>query len=283
MNRPRIIVLALCPALIGLLTLAGSCASEKSESTRRPISEIIAPEEKPTPEAGAPPDVGVLEVGDASMLEVLRDIKTVPQGIQALLASYEIEIREIELAQSLGNSVPLKAFCNDVIKEVKEERLRLRQLAADKDITPESTLLTDRMKFESQAAMVHLRSIFTYMFETSFCSRRIESNNTLLRLIDEQILPVFAEDAELKAEVVQVRNEVEKRRNRAERLQSGLADGPGGSEGMFKEDAFDPKPVRKPTSVTPTVKTDAGAAPVAAPAPTSSASPPAPAASDGGQ
>ena len=90
------------------------------------------------------------------------------------------------------------------------------------------------MRFESQASISHLNNIFKNMFADTYVSRRIDTANNLLRLIDDELAPVLTDD-DYKKELATTIGELEKRIARAEAVKSGLGDGPTSSQGMFEE------------------------------------------------
>jgi predicted outer membrane protein len=234
------------------MALAASCSEKQDEAPRKPPGKYVQGKDSGAAEASIP-DVGAGPAIDpdaaAALLDLQREVKTVPQAVSALLTSYDLEVKEGEVGKTEGSTPPIKAYAGDLVEGVKASRARLKGLAAAKDITPRGTNLNDRLKFESQAAIMNLTGIFRNMFNTAYMNRRVEATKSLLRLLDDQIEPVLAEDEDFKAELEKVHAEVEKRLDRAETVRTGLTDGIGGlDDGMFAEQEGPqmPQPLQQP-------------------------------------
>ena len=267
MNPSRFFIVALCPVLVAIVAIAGSCSSEESTAAqKRPVTEMD-PNADPSGSGGGDADAaaldgGDLSMGDAEIPDLFRAIESLPQAFHVLITAYDIEIKEGEVGKYSGTTPPVKAFSADLVEDSKARKARVRQLAANKRITPASNRTSDMMKFESQASQSHFKNMFRNMFDTTFVSRRIDTANSMLRLIDEELTRLMTEDDDLKAELDTTRASRFSTSARAEALQGGLLDGRGGSEGMFEENDPIPEPEPEPQPrPDPARSEDGGAAP----------------------
>ncbi|HVH40793.1 MAG TPA: DUF4142 domain-containing protein [Labilithrix sp.] len=245
--KRSLLVIGFSPTLLALLLLAGSCTSGKpGGGPKKQVStyDPNAQDGDGGSSSAQARDGGELAAGDAAELEPFKEIKNSAQALQVLITAYDMEIREGELGKTEGSTPPVKAFAADVVEEAKAGKARIRQAAANKSLTPASSLLTERMKFESQSSITHLKNIFQNMFNETWASRRIDAASNLLRVIDDELAPVLTDD-DLKAELATTRKETERRMARAETLRNGLLDGPGNADGMFPEPE-DPEPQPQP-------------------------------------
>lgn len=237
--KRRSVAFVLIPSALLLGALAASCSAKPDATAKKPASKYYAGKDAGGPEAGAIPDAevpGFDPDATAALLEMQKDIKTIPHALSALLTSYDIAEKEANIGKAEATTPPMQAYVHDLLEDIKTSRSRLRQLAAAKEVTPRSTNLNSRLKFESQAALMNLANIYQNMFNSAFMARRVESERSLLRLVEEQLEPVMSEDEDFKEEIRIVHGEVEQRLARAETVKTGLTDGIGGlDDGMFEE------------------------------------------------
>lgn len=236
------VALVLCPSVVALVVAAASCSDKQEGSASKPTSKYYAGKDGGgSPEASIPDVAGLLGPeldpdATAGLMEMQKEVKTIPQALSALLTSYDIEEKEANLGKANGTTPPMQAYSADLLEGVKASRTRLKRLAAAKDITPRSTNLNDRLRFESQAAQMNLGGIFKNMFNSAFMNRRVEAEKAMLRLVENQLEPVMSEDDAFKDEISTIHGEVEKRLSRAETVKTGLTDGIGGlDDGMFED------------------------------------------------
>jgi Domain of unknown function (DUF4142) len=253
MKRVHLILL-FPPAVVCLIALAASCSNKDASPLKPGTGRYYQGKDSGAEGGGGPsgpvPEAGALDPDAmAAAFEMQKEIKTVGQAFQAILTSYDNEVREGEFGQREAQTPPMKAYTGDLIEGVKKSRGRLKGLMAAKDVSPSRTNLTDRMKFESTASITHLTNIFKNMFANAYMTRRIDAAKGALRMLDEQIDPLMADDEDFKHEMDTIREEWNKRLTRAETVQTGLTDGIGGlDDGMFEEqdDPIPPQPPQAP-------------------------------------
>ena len=190
-----------------------------------------------------PFDAGDFDVFAPDM-QIPKEISTMGQAVQALLTAYDLEVKEVEYGQANAQTPPIKAYTGDLIRDVKTARARLKGMIAAKEITPRRTNLTDRMKFESQAALGQLTGIFRNMWLNLWVNRRIDSANNTMRMLNDQLEPIMIEDEDFKQEIETIRVELDARVARAERVRDGLSGGL--DNGMFEEMDDIPPPKKQP-------------------------------------
>jgi predicted outer membrane protein len=247
----RRLALVMVPLVSATLLLAASCSDAGESSALKPGSGKVYQQPK---DAGSEASTDAARENDAASPSneagapsMPRDISTTAQALQVILVAYDSEIQEGEIGKSNATTPPVQAFSTDLIDDMKSARTRLRSLASAKKITPSKSNLSDRMRFESQGAMSHLNYVLPKMFNDAYVNRRIATANSLLRALDEEIVPVVGtDDEELRSEIDTIHQETEARLSRAEAVKSGLSD-PGSSAGMF-EDTDTPAP-KPPTPV----------------------------------
>jgi hypothetical protein len=110
------------------------------------------------------------------------------------------------------------------LAETNTAKKRLEDLANKKHIAPTNSMLSDRMGFESSAAVSHLSNLFSDMFDRTFLNRRIEGQGGIVRVIDSDVGPSVADDEDLRKEVETSRQEASKRSERAQALLDNLPD-----------------------------------------------------------
>ena len=258
MKRSRLALL-MCPAVLAVIALAVSC-SDKGDGSA-PLKSggkyYTAGKDSSTPEASVNiPDVGALALNAdaAALLDMQKEIKTVPQAFQAMLTTYDIDESDANLGKADATTPPMQAYVEDLLQGIKNSRARLKALAASKDITPESSNLDDRLKFQSQASQMNLTGIFKNMFNTAFMNRRVQEEKDTLKMVEDQIQPLMKDDDDLKAEYSTIHDEVAKRASRAQTVATGLTDGIGGlDDGMF-DDIDPPQGPQAPTPPKPAAK-----------------------------
>lgn len=232
------------PPLLALFGLAASCTNGKDPAAAKPSSKYHQGKDSGTLEASVPDvDLPGLDPDAAALLDLQKEIKTIPEALQAIFTSYDIDEREANLGKANGTTPPMQAYVGDLLREVKASRARLKALAAQKNVTPRSSNLTERLKFQSQAAEMNLTTIFRNMFNSAFMTRRVQAEAEFLQLLENQIQPIMETDDDFKAEYALIHDEVAKRQARAETVKTGLTDGIGGlDDGMFEDIEPPPKP-----------------------------------------
>lgn len=260
MKRSRV-ALVLCPSILVIIAIAASCSVEADKKALKTATgRYYQPKDGGRDGSSNLGPTSNLEAGlmDAGDFEFPREIKNASQALQVLITAHDLEIKEGEFGKTNGSTPTMKAFCADLVEDVKVARARVKALAARKKVTPSRSNMTDRMRFESQASMSHLKNIFKNMFNDTYVSRRIDTANNLLRLMDEELAPILTDD-DYKQELSTTRTELEKRIARAEAVKSGLMDGPTSSEGMFEEPDDPVSPLaHEPVSASPPQTSDGG-------------------------
>jgi len=252
MKRSRLALVCCTPVCVAIAIVA-SCNSDEGAAPLKPGSGKIyqATKDSGGGEGGADasPTRGVdgsaPADADAAPPERPRQLQTKGQALEAVLVAYDAEIAEGEVGKSKGTTPPVKAFATDVVSDVKAARTRLRELATSSKVSPTKSNLSDRMKFESQGALGHVRFVPQNMFNDTFVNRRINAADSLLRIIDDELIPTVADDDAWRAEVDTIRVETDKRLSRANAVKGGLGV-VGSSDGMFDEDDTNPAPQPTP-------------------------------------
>jgi predicted outer membrane protein len=244
------LALLLCPVVLAVVAIAASCSQKPDGQPLKAGGGKYYQTKDSGSEGGLAtqptPDVPKMDFDASALMDMQKEIKTVGQAFQVLMTAYDNEEREGEFGQQEATTPPMKAYTHDLIEGVKKSRSRLKALVAAKDVTLGRTSLTDRMKFESTASITHLTNIFKNMFNNAYMTRRIDAANNVLRMLDEQMAPLVADDEAFKNEIDTVRDEWNKRLDRAETVRTGLTDGIGGlDDGMF-EDIDPPAPPQAP-------------------------------------
>ncbi len=236
MKRSRV-VLFLTPSVLGLLVLAASCGEATDKKALKAGTGRYYQPKDGGGDGTSTSTSTSLEAGipDAPEIMLPKELSGPGQALQVLITSYDLELKEAEFGKSNGKTPVMQAYLTDLVKDVKTARSRVKALAARKKVTPKRSNMTERMKFESQASVSHLQNIFANMFLDTYLSRRIDTANNLLRLIDDELTPILGEDEDYQAELATTVSELEKRIARAEAVKSGLGDGPTSSQGMFEE------------------------------------------------
>lgn len=236
MKRSRV-VLFFCPSILAFIVLSASCSDGTDKrSLKAGTGRYYQPKDAGDGSTSSSTSVS-LEGGipDAPEIEIPRELQSVGQALQVLITAHDLEIKEGEFGKDNGKTPVMQAYCNDLIQDVKAARSRVKALAARRDVTPTRSHMIDRMRFESVASTSHLKNIFRNMFYDTYMTRRIDTANNLLRVIDDELAPLMMDDDDYEAELATTIAELEKRIARAEAVKSGLADGPTSSEGMFEE------------------------------------------------
>ncbi len=236
MKRSRV-VLFLSPSVVAFLVIAASCSEGTEKKQHKAATgRYYQPKDGGDGSSSSSSSSSSLEAGlpDAGEFELPRELKTPGEALHVLITAHDLEIKEAEFGKESGGTPLMAAYCGDLVKDVKAARSRVKALAARKKVTPKRSNMSERMRFESQAAIGHLKNIFRNMFYDTYINRRIDTANNLLRLIDAELAPLLTDD-DYKQELATTIAELEKRISRAEAVKSGLADGPTGSEGMFEE------------------------------------------------
>ncbi|MBN9162924.1 MAG: hypothetical protein BGO98_19115 [Myxococcales bacterium 68-20] len=245
MKRFRIFLFS-CLVALAMIAIAASCSDEDGAAPRKSSTgRYYRPKDagKPAGDVDVPPfDAGEFDVFAPDM-QIPKEISTVGQAVQALITAYDLEVKEAEYGQANAQTPPIKAYAGDLIRDVKTSRARLKGLIASKEIAPRRTNLTDRLKFESQAALSQLTGIFRNMWLNLWVNRRIDSANNTRRMLNDQLEPILAEDEDFAQELETIRAELDARVDRAERVRDGLAGGL--DNGMFEE-MDDIPPPQKP-------------------------------------
>lgn len=236
MKRSRV-VLFLSPSVVAFLVIAASCSdSTDKKQLKAGTGRYYQPKDGGDGSTSSSSSSSSLEAGlpDGPEIEIPRELKSAGQALHVLITAHDLEIKEAEFGKANGGTPLMAAYCGDLVQDVKAARARVKALAARKKVTPTRSNMSERMRFESQASISHLKNIFRSMFNDTYVSRRIDTANNLLRLIDEELAPILTDD-DYKQELTTTIAELEKRIARAEAVKSGLGDGPTGSEGMFEE------------------------------------------------
>lgn len=253
MKRSRV-VLVLCPSIFAFLVIAASCTTETdSKPLKAGTGRYYQPKDggdgSSSSKSSTSLEAGIPDVAD---IPIPRELESAGQALQVLITAHDLEIKEAEFGKSNVKTPVMQAYCNDLVQDEKASRARVKALAARKKITPTRSNMTERMRFESQASMSHLKNIFRNMFADTYMSRRIDTANNLMRVIDDELAPLLTDEA-FQNELATTRTELEKRISRAEAVKSGLGDGPTSSEGMFeeREDPIGPIPPDEPAEEPP--------------------------------
>jgi len=236
MKRSRV-VLFLTPSVLAMIVLAASCSDgTEKKSQKAGTGRYYQPKDGGDGSTSTSSSTS-LEGGipDAPEMMIPRELKSAGQALQVLITAHDLEIKEAEFGKDNGKTPVMQAYLNDLVQDVKAARARVKGLAKKKKVTPTRSNMTDRMRFESQASLTHLKNIFQNMFFDTYLTRRIDTSNNLIRLIDNELAPLLSEDEDYKEELATTVAELEKRIARAEEVKSGLADGPTSSQGMFEE------------------------------------------------
>lgn len=122
------------------------------------------------------------------------------QAVQMLLTANEAEIKEAEVAKSRAADPEVHRFAAMLIEDHTGADKRLKALVEEKGIKPEVSQASDRLKFDSDSAVSHIKNITASMFDHAFMSRALNVHKSALTLIDEDLSKVV-EDPDLKGEL----------------------------------------------------------------------------------
>ncbi len=263
MKRSRIVFFLCAPAL-ALMAIVVSCSDAGNDKpVKRSTGRYYQPKDGGASE-GSPAIASSSSMVEAGAIpdgnfDMPKELKGPGQALQVLVTSYDLEVKEVQAAEGNINTPAFKAYVNDLMKGLQTSRARVKALAGQKKVSLARSNMTERMKFESQAAIQHERNIFRNMWADTFMTRRMDTANNLSRTIDNDIAPTLGDDEDYKAELAKVHEELDKRVARAEAVKNGLSEGPATSQGMFdvpaEEDPagpvvveHDPPPEKPPAS-----------------------------------
>jgi len=232
MKRSRLFLL-LGPCVSAFIAIVASCtAGTDSKSLKAGTGRYY----QPAKDAGDGSTLDGMSLSlDADLPDVFfempRELKGPGQALQVLITSYDLESKEAEIGKFNGSTPAMKAYCADLMEDLKASRARAKALASKKKVALARSSMTQRMVFESEAAINHLQNIFKNMWNDAYISRRIDTANNMLRVVDDELAPILTDD-DYKAELATVREELDKRITRAEAVRNGLSEGT--AEGMFE-------------------------------------------------
>lgn len=223
MKHPHIVAL-LCLAVPSGLAVALSCSKNESSAD----APLVPGDGVDYTSSGGTEDPAASssesEQGDPNARPPTREVTSNAEALQVLLTASDAEIAESEVAKNRARVDDVRAYAEDIIGELNDMTSRLRTVGARNGFTPIANALSDRMRFESASAVVHLQNLFPDMFDRAYMNRRVDLQKKLIESIDRDLIPVVT-DSDFQDELSRIRGETQSRVQRAERVLSVLPSG----------------------------------------------------------
>lgn len=209
---------------IGSLLAAGC---QKSNTDTVPPEPATTPEPAPTPEPVVAPEP---TPEPAPAAEPAPPPAPPPLSDAEIAAVTKVandgEIEHGKLAKTMAKDKKVKDFAAMMVKDHTDANKRQDKLVKKAAIVPAESELSKRLADDGKAKAETLKGTAKGPdFDKAYIDAQVEIHTTVLGAIDTQLLP-GAQNADLKAELTEMRTKVEAHLNQAKEIQAGLAPKP---------------------------------------------------------
>jgi putative membrane protein len=168
--------------------------------------------------AGAPGGVDTPDMAvDAAAL-------TDAQIAHVLHTSNQAEVEDGREAAQKSTNATVKQFANQMVTDHGAADDKLKALATQKTMTPETNPLSEKMQKDHAEAKSRLASLTGAAFDKAYADHQVEMHQKTLDTIDNMLLP-NTDDPELKAMITGMRPTIAAHLDHAKMMQQQLAGG----------------------------------------------------------
>lgn len=146
---------------------------------------------------------------------------TDPQIADIVVAANQVDIEAGQLAVSKATNPQVKDFANRMITDHTGVNKAASDLVTRLGVTPEENPTSQQIRQEAQQNRTTLQGMSGAAFDSAYIASEVNYHQAVLDAIDNTLIP-NAQNAELKALLVQTRPAIEAHLKQAQQIQSSL-------------------------------------------------------------